>query len=116
MQRVPVHVVTGAPGSGKSALVARLIKERSAWAALSPRACPCCVGRVELQVTLARLLRERRPERILVELADGDHLQALQRVLVEWPLGQYVSTARSLVLPGDGCADPAQLEADRQAG
>ena len=111
MKRVPVHVVAGAPGSGQSALVARLTKERSEWAALSPRACPCCVGRVELQVSLARLLRERRPERILVELADGEHLKALVRVLAEWPLGQYVEPVRSLLLPADANLRPEELEA-----
>ena len=111
MKPVPVHVVTGAPGSGKSALVARLTQERSEWAALAPRACPCCVGRVELQVSLARLLRERRPERILVELADGEHLKALERVLVEWPLGQYVAVARNLLLPADANLRPGELEA-----
>lgn len=105
-----MHVVTGAPGSGKSALVARLTKERSEWAALAPRACPCCVGRVEVQIALARLLRERRPERILVELADGEHLRALERVLAEWPLGQYVVVARNVVVPADEHVKPADLE------
>lgn len=110
MKRIPLHVVTGAPDSGKSALVTRLTTERKDWAALSPRACPCCVGRVELQVTLARVLRERRPERILVELANGEHLKALERVLAEYPLGQYVAAARSLVLPADEHVRPADLE------
>ena len=112
MKRVPVHVVAGAPNSGQSALMARLTKERSEWAAISPRACPCCVGRVELQIALARLLRERRPERVLVELADGEHLKALERVLAEWPLGQYVVAARSLVLPADEQVRPVDLEAE----
>ncbi len=111
MKRVPVHVVTGAPGPGKSALMARLTKERSEWAALSPRACPCCVGRVELQVMLARVLREQRPERILVELTDADHLRALERVLAEWPLGQYIAPGRNLVLPADAGVRAEDLEA-----
>jgi hypothetical protein len=111
VKRIPVHVVTGAPGSGMNAMVARLLAEREAWAALAPRACPCCVGRVELQVTLARLLRDRRADRILVVLVDREHLKMLERVLAEWPLGQYVAAARSLVLPADEHVSPAELEA-----
>ena len=37
--------------------------------------CPCCIGRVTLQVTLVRLLRESRPRRLFVELAGTDHLR-----------------------------------------
>jgi hypothetical protein len=60
------------------------------WAALKPRNCPCCVGRVELQVELARVIREQRPRGVLIELADASHLPALRRALAEWPLAQYV--------------------------
>ncbi len=91
--------------------MARLVAERSDWAALAPRTCPCCTGRVELQVLLARLLRERRPRRILVRLADGGHLAPLERALAEWPLGRYVVPARCLVLPADEDVRPAELEA-----
>jgi hypothetical protein len=47
-----------------------------------------------------------------VELADGEHLKALERVLAEWPLGQYIAPARSLVLPADEHVRPADLEAN----
>jgi len=60
------------------------------WIALRPRNCPCCVGRVELQVEIARLIRERRPQGVLIELADAGHQAALRRALTEWPLVQYV--------------------------
>jgi len=60
------------------------------WVALRPRHCPCCVGRVELQVELARLVRERQPEGILIELSDSTHQSALRRALAEWPLAQYL--------------------------
>jgi len=60
------------------------------WIALKPRNCPCCVGRVELQVALARVIREQRPRGVLIELADASHQTALRRTLAEWPLAQYV--------------------------
>jgi hypothetical protein len=48
------------------------------------------VGRVELQVEIARLLRQQRPQGVLIELADASHLAALRKALAEWPLAQYV--------------------------
>jgi hypothetical protein len=65
-------------------------KSPAGWIALKPRACPCCVGRVELEVTLARLLREQTPRGVLIEVADAEQLPALRRALGEWPLAQYV--------------------------
>ncbi len=76
MNRVPVRVENGPPPQG--------------WVALRTRACPCCVGRVELQVELARLLRMQRPQGVLVELLDASHRPTLLRALAELPLAQYV--------------------------
>lgn len=61
------------------------------WAVLRPSACPCCVGRVQMQVELARLIRERRPRGVVIELADPRHLPALRRALGERPLSDYVT-------------------------
>ena len=109
MKRVPVHLVAGPPGSGKLALIARLIAERDGWATLSPGGCPCCTGRVDLQIGLARLLRERRPERVLVALPDGAHAVASRRVLGERPLAQYIVLGREIVLPEDAGLAAAEL-------
>lgn len=76
MTRVPVRVAAGPPPEG--------------WIALRTRGCPCCAGRVEMQVELARLIRERRPQGVLIELADADHRARLLGALAEWPLAQYV--------------------------
>lgn len=51
-----------------------------------------------MQITLARLIRERRPERIFVELANGDHLAALQKAMTDWPLYRYVQAERPVIL------------------
>lgn len=63
-----------------------------------------------MQVSLARLLRGRRPERILVVLASGEHLEAFGRGLLEPPLSQYVEPGRSLLLPSDALVRPEDLE------
>ncbi len=79
MSRVPVRVssVGHEPPAG--------------WVRLRPRACPCCVGRVQMQVELARLIREERPPGVQIELMDVTHAPALRRALAEWPLSQYVA-------------------------
>lgn len=79
MNRVPVRVVVGATSAPEG------------WAALRPRACPCCVGRVQMQVELARLIRTERPRGVLIELADASHAPALHRALAQWPLSDYVA-------------------------
>jgi hypothetical protein len=76
VNRVPVRVENGPPPPG--------------WVALRTRACPCCTGRVELQVALARLIRTQRPQGVLIGLPDAAHRPALLRALAERPLAQYV--------------------------
>jgi hypothetical protein len=48
---------------------------------------------VQLQVALARLIREARPRGVLIEMREADHLPAMRRALGEWPLSDYVSAA-----------------------
>jgi hypothetical protein len=43
-----------------------------------------------MQVELARLIRERRPQGVLIELADAGHRARLLGALAEWPLAQYL--------------------------
>lgn len=38
--------------------------------------CPCCLGNLPLRVKLGRLLRETAPDRLLLELPPGTHLEA----------------------------------------
>ena len=115
MERIPVHVVSGAPGSGKTALIARLCSQRAGWLglvnavpagaasnlkSLAPGG-PCCTGKVVLQVSLARALRETRATRALVELADPAHARALEKLLGELPFSLSVAPARPILLPDD---------------
>lgn len=79
MSRVPVRIApvgAAAPGG---------------WAVLRPGACPCCVGRAQLPVELARLIRHERPPGVQIELADPAHEPALRRALGERPLADYVA-------------------------
>jgi hypothetical protein len=106
-----VHVVTGEPGAGTSGFVARMLAARPGWAHIAPRGCPCCSARVATQVALTRMLREQRPRRVLIELADEQHLSALHRALTEWPLSQYVEPGRTIRLPQDDALLPEALGA-----
>lgn len=82
MNRVPVRVTHAPPA-----------ELPAGWVHLKPRACPCCTGRVEMQVVLARLLREQRPRGVVIEIADASHLPALRRALGERPLCESVALA-----------------------
>jgi hypothetical protein len=79
VKRVPVRVTAGSPSAPPEG-----------WVALRPSACPCCVGRVALQVELVRLLRGQALRGVLIELADPGHLPAMLRSLREAPLAQYL--------------------------
>jgi len=117
-----VHIVTGAPASGKSAFIKRMCVERGDWLGLvnppvlnpvsnlkpMTAGCPCCTGKVVLQVTLARALRASGARRAFVELGDVGHLDGLERALFEAPLGSSIVISRAVCLPRDGqlaCAD-----------
>jgi hypothetical protein len=124
MRRIPVHIVTGLPRTGKTALIARFCEERPDWLGLvnalpadvSPNlrlfaaGCPCCTGRVVLEITLARALRETRAVRVFVELPDPAHGAGLGQVLAGAPLNRSVSGGRALVLPRDLSLQAAGVE------
>lgn len=78
MRRVPVKLVA----EPRDAL--------AGWTVLRPSACPCCVGRVQMQVDLVRVVREERPRGVLIEMPDQGHRHALRRALGEWPFSDYV--------------------------
>lgn len=78
MSRVPVQVA-GEPGEAPAG-----------WEVLRPSACPCCVGRVQLQVDLVKLIREQRPPGVRIEIPEAAHRHALRRTLCEWPFSDYL--------------------------
>jgi hypothetical protein len=79
VNRIPVRVVAGPHSAAPPG-----------WVALRPTACPCCVGRVALQVELVRVIREQQPPGVVIEVPDPAHVPALRRALGEWPLSGKV--------------------------
>jgi len=79
VSRVPVRVAGDASAAP------------AGWAVLRSAACPCCVGKIQLQVDLVRLVREQRPPGVLIELADAAHAHTLRRALREWPFSEYLA-------------------------
>lgn len=110
MSRVPVHFCIGTARGTARALLSRLFAARPRWAVLELQSCPCCAGRIELQIRLARLLREHGPQRVLIGYVDPSHQAALERVLTSWPLAQYVFAARRLSVPQDANLTAEVLE------
>lgn len=45
--------------------------------------CPCCIGSLPLSVTLTRVLRQEKPELIILAPLPGAHLDSLGRMLAE---------------------------------
>lgn len=110
--KIPVHAIVGPPDMRQAWLRNRAADD----AVLSPATCPCCAGRVEIQITMARMVRERRPRRIFVEFANEEHLGAFGRALNQWPLSQYVEPAPPVRLPEDRLLSPAHLSNREGAG
>jgi len=111
VSQVTVHIVTGTERAAASAFIARCVAARPDWAGLELQSCPCCTGRAELQVRLARLLREQQPVRVLVGVVEPSHHRAFERVLAGWPLAQYVVPGRALRIPEDAALAPEALDA-----
>jgi hypothetical protein len=115
-------VVTGTAAAGE--LIGRLCAQKERWLGLVGRApanpipnmrtiaagCPCCIGRVVLQISLARALRQTGATRAFVEVPDGAHAASLEGVLAELPLSLSVIVARKIVLPEDAWLSPVDLE------
>jgi hypothetical protein len=45
--------------------------------------CPCCIGSLPLTVTLTRVLRQEKPELIILAPLPGAHLDSLGQMLAE---------------------------------
>jgi hypothetical protein len=49
--------------------------------------CACCVGQLPLRVGLTRLLREGRPQSVLLLIATAEHRERIEKMLREGALG-----------------------------
>ncbi|MDH0896484.1 MULTISPECIES: CobW-like GTP-binding protein [unclassified Pseudomonas] len=113
LANIPTHLIAGPLGAGKTSLIRHLLAHKPAaerWAVLInefgqigldqalltggqdgvamaeiPGGCLCCVGGAPFQVGLARLLRQARPDRLLIEPSGLGHPAELLRQLGEAP-------------------------------
>ncbi|HSC84444.1 MAG TPA: GTP-binding protein, partial [Pseudomonas sp.] len=113
LNHIPTHLIAGPLGAGKTSLIRQLLTQKPAderWAVLInefgqigldaallstdaqgiamaevPGGCLCCVNGAPFQVGLARLLRQARPDRLLIEPSGLGHPLELLRQLREPP-------------------------------
>jgi G3E family GTPase len=127
--RTVLTLVTGATGAGKTTLISRLLAARPAherWAvlvndfgetALADAAgvrdgsvtvrevggCMCCTGQVPLRTALVLLLREKRPQRLIIEASAAAEPAAIARLLHEPGLAAAIALERTVCV-----VDPLQ--------
>jgi G3E family GTPase len=109
LKNIPTHLIAGSLGAGKTSLIRQLLAQRPAgerWAVLINEfgligldaallttdddgiamgevagGCLCCVNGVPFQVGLSRLLRQAKPDRLLIEPSGLGHpLQLLEQL------------------------------------
>lgn len=103
---IPVNLVTGLPGAGKTEAITRLLTQRSPedlrWAVLAhdaasaaaasaaggiareaPVGCPCCMGVLPLRTALIDLIRKEKPDRLLIEPHGAAHTDGILALLRE---------------------------------
>ncbi|MDP3815416.1 GTP-binding protein [Pseudomonas sp.] len=109
LKNIPTHLIAGPLGAGKTSLIRQLLAQRPAherWAVLINEfgligldaallateddgialgevagGCLCCVNGVPFQVGLSRLLRQAKPDRLLIEPSGLGHpLQLLEQL------------------------------------
>lgn len=125
LEHIPTHLIGGPLGAGKTSLIRHLLEQKPAherWAVLInefgqigldaallstgadgvslaeiPGGCLCCINGVPFQVGLARLLRQARPDRLLIEPSGLGHPVELLRQLGQAPW-QTVLAVQPLVL------------------
>ncbi len=122
---VPVCLVTGPTGADKRDFIRALIAARPAaqrWAVLDNdggdiargsaaaqltvaaiNGCVCCTGTVELRIGIAQLVRQSRPQRLIIAAAGAAEPAALERALAQEDL------ARGIIVSLRLCVTAPQL-------
>ncbi|MEQ6888218.1 GTP-binding protein [Halomonas sp. CS7] len=135
LSAIPVHLLTGFLGSGKSSLIRRLIEQKPAderWAVVInefgrvgidqamfeerddlvvkglPGGCLCCQLAVVLQASLVNLLHRHRPDRLIIEPSGLGHPAGLIEVLRGEGLAEALAVRDVIAL-----LDPRRLEDPR---
>lgn len=131
----PVTLFAGPRGAGKSKAILSLLEfkpEDERWTLIveelgntmpdpgslvktgvavrgAPYGCPCCTGNLTMRVSLARAVRETRPDRILVELPWGAHLAKTLSLFGDPLLAESVSLKGLVTVLDIDAADLADL-------
>jgi G3E family GTPase len=127
---VPVLLVIGATGAGKTTYLSQLLAARPAdarWAVLindfgeaklqrasgvdvrEVAGCICCSAQVSLRLGAVALLRAR-PDRLLIEASSAAHPRAIVKVLEEAGIAQSAAVERTVCV-----VDPAHAIDERYA-
>lgn len=133
LQNIPVHVIAGPLGAGKTSLIRQLMAQRpegERWAVLINEfgqigldaalltrdgdgialgevagGCLCCVNGAPFQIGLGRLLRKAKPDRLFIEPSGLGHPAQLLKQLSEAPwLGVLAVQPCVLVLDAQALA------------
>lgn len=59
--------------------------------------CPCCIGRLTMQVTLNRILRHP-PKRLYISVANATHLDAIRDFLTQAPYDSLITLSDNLII------------------
>ncbi|WP_313054377.1 CobW family GTP-binding protein [Pseudomonas lopnurensis] len=143
LEHIPTHLIGGPLGAGKTSLIRQLLAQKPAaerWAVLVNEfgqigldaallsrgaegvslaevagGCLCCVNGVPFQVGLTRLLRQARPDRLLIEPSGLGHPAELLRQLGQAPWQQVLALQPSvLVLDAQALSQGAALPESQQ--
>jgi len=126
LEHIPTHLIGGPLGAGKTSLIRHLLDQKPAgerWAVLInefgqigldaalltteadgislaeiPGGCLCCVNGVPFQVGLARLLRQAKPGRLLIEPSGLGHPAELLRQLRQPPWRNVLSVQPTVLV------------------
>jgi G3E family GTPase len=144
LKNIPTHVIAGPLGAGKTSLIRNLLAQRPAherWAVLINEfgligldaallstdddgvalgevagGCLCCVNGVPFQVGLSRLLRQAKPDRLLIEPSGLGHPLVLLEQLREIPWAGVLAVQEPLlVLDAQALAAGVALPESQQA-
>lgn len=143
LEHIPTHLIAGPLGAGKTSLIRDLLRQKPAderWAVLInefgqigldaallstgtdgitlaeiPGGCLCCVNGVPFQVGLGRLLRQARPDRLLIEPSGLGHPAELLRQLSQAPWRTVLAVQPTvLVLDADALSRGLPLPDSQQ--
>lgn len=128
VHNVPTNIITGFLGAGKTTVIMNLLKQKPAherWAVLVnefgeigvdgsllqgqsdaqqvfiqevPGGCMCCAAGVPMQVALNKLLKEAKPDRLLIEPTGLGHPKEILQVLSSAQYQNVLSIQKTITL------------------